>query len=48
MISRGCVSFLPIVVEVPTAAPGLEDILIVRKFPVVLPGDDAYAAGHGD
>nr|CAD1837511.1 unnamed protein product [Ananas comosus var. bracteatus] len=37
LMSRGCVVFLAIVTEVPTAAPGLEDIPIVREFPDVFP-----------
>ncbi len=37
MMSRGCIAFLAIVVEVPMAAPGLEDIPIVREFPDVFP-----------
>nr|CAD1823460.1 unnamed protein product [Ananas comosus var. bracteatus] len=36
-MSRGCVAFLAIVTEVPTATPGLEDIHIVREFPDVFP-----------
>ncbi len=37
MISRGCIPFLASVVEGPMAAPGLEDIPIVREFPDVFP-----------
>nr|CAD1833547.1 unnamed protein product [Ananas comosus var. bracteatus] len=37
LMSRGCVAFLATVVEVPMAAPGLEDILIVREFSDVFP-----------
>ncbi len=37
MMSQGCVTFLATVVEMPTAAPGLEDIPIVREFPDVFP-----------
>ncbi len=36
-MSRECVAFLASVVEVPAAAPGLEDIPIVREFPNVFP-----------
>nr|CAD1842324.1 unnamed protein product [Ananas comosus var. bracteatus] len=37
MLSSGCIAFLATVVEVPTAAPGLEDIPVVREFPDVFP-----------
>ncbi len=32
MMSLGCITFLATVVEVPTAAPGLKDVSIVREF----------------
>ncbi len=37
MMSRGCIPFLAIVVEVPTATPGLEDIPVVREYSDVFP-----------
>ncbi len=37
MMSRGCIAFLVTVVEVPTVAPGLEDIPTVCEFPDVFP-----------
>ncbi len=37
MMSGGCIAFLATMVEVPTAAPRFEDILIIREFPDVFP-----------
>ncbi len=37
MLSRGCIALLVIVEEVPTTAPGLEDVSIVHEFPNVFP-----------
>ncbi len=45
MLSRGCVAFLASVVEMPTVAPRLENIPIVREFLNVSLGVVEYAAG---